>query len=264
MTEPGSGLSVAGLGVTLLDRRVVDDVTLAVPAGSWLTLVGPNGAGKSTVLRSIAGAVAHEGRVELDGVRLAGLRSRDRARSVAVVPQEPFRPDGMTVLDYVLLGRTPYLPYFGIESAADLAVAGELLDTLELRDLAERPVTSLSSGEFQRAVLARALAQEAPLLLLDEPTSALDLGHAQQVLELVDEMRSRRRLTVLSALHDLTTAGQYADRLALLVGGRIVAEGPASEVLTTELIGTHYGARVRLVDDPDVGLVVVPIRGEVP
>jgi iron complex transport system ATP-binding protein len=255
-----TGLRVDRVGVALLGRRVVDDVTLTVPAGSWLTLVGPNGAGKSTLLRAVAGSVAHDGRIEWDGVRLAGLRSRERARTVAVVPQEPNRPDGMAVLDYVLLGRTPYVPYLGIESATDLTVVGELLDTLELRQLADRPVTSLSSGEFQRAVLARALAQEAPLLLLDEPTSALDLGHAQQVLELVDEMRSRRGLTVVSALHDLTAAGQYADRLVLLVSGAVAAEGPAPDVITEQLIAAHYGARVRVVDGPDGGLAVIPTR----
>jgi iron complex transport system ATP-binding protein len=255
-----TGLRIDRAGVTLLGRRVVDDVTLTVPAGSWLTLVGPNGAGKSTLLRAVAGSVAHDGRIEWDGVRLVGQRSRERARTVAVVPQEPSRPDGMAVLDYVLLGRTPYVAYLGIESATDLAVVGELLDTLELRQLADRPVTSLSSGEFQRAVLARALAQEAPLLLLDEPTSALDLGHAQQVLELVDEMRSQRGLTVVSALHDLTAAGQYADRLVLLVSGAVAAEGPAPDVITEQLIAAHYGARVRVVDGPDGGLVVIPTR----
>jgi iron complex transport system ATP-binding protein len=258
-----SGLTLDRVSVSLLGRRVVDDVTLTLPAGHWLTVVGPNGAGKSTLLRAIAGAVPHDGRIELAGLPLADLRSRQRARAVAVVPQEPTRPEGMAVVDYVLLGRTPYVPYLGIESATDLAVVGDLLGTLELREFAERPVTSLSSGEFQRTVLARALAQEAPLLLLDEPTSALDLGHAQQVLELVDEMRSQRGLTVISALHDLTTAGQFADSLVLLVAGAVVAEGVAKEVLTEELIAAHYGARVRVVDDPDEGLLVIPMRERV-
>ncbi|MGH3483863.1 MAG: ABC transporter ATP-binding protein [Nocardioidaceae bacterium] len=258
-----NGLTLTEVGVSLLGRRVVDDVTLTVPAGHWLTVVGPNGAGKSTLLRAVAGAVPHDGRIAHDDVPLADLRSRQRARTVAVVPQEPTRPEGMAVVDYVLLGRTPYVPYLGIESATDLAVVGDLLDTLELLEFAERPLTSLSSGEFQRTVLARALAQEAPLLLLDEPTSALDLGHAQQVLELVDEMRSKRGLTVISALHDLTTAGQYADSLVLLVAGAIVAEGVAKEVLTEELIAAHYGARVRVLDDPDEGLVVIPMRERV-
>ena len=258
-----SGLSIDRVGVSLLGHRVLDDVTLTIPGGHWLTVVGPNGAGKSTLLRAIAGVLAHDGRVELDGVRLGDLGSRQRARTVAVVPQEPTRPEGMAVVDYVLLGRTPYVPYLGIESTTDLAVVGDLLDTLELREMAERPVTSLSSGEFQRTVLARALAQEAPLLLLDEPTSSLDLGHAQQVLELVDQMRSQRGLTVISALHDLTTAGQFADSMVLLVAGAVVAEGSASEVLTEELIAAHYGARVRVIDDPGGGLVVIPLRGQV-
>lgn len=255
-----TALTAEGVGVTLLERRVVDDVSLSVPAGTWLTLVGPNGAGKSTLLRAVSGAVGHSGTIAFDGVEVARLRSRERARLVAVVPQDPARPEGMTVLDYVLLGRTPYISYLGTESAEDLAVAGELLDTLELRSLSHRLVTELSGGEFQRSVLARALAQQAPVLLLDEPTSSLDLGHAQQVLELVDELRASRGLTVVSALHDLTTAGQFADHLVLLVDGRVVAQGSAQEVLTEELISAHYGARVRVLTDPLGGVVVVPLR----
>lgn len=255
-----NALAVSGLGVTLLGRRVIDDVDLTVPSGSWVTLVGPNGAGKSTLLKAVTGAVEHDGGIEFDGVSLDGMRSRERARMVAFVPQEPTRPDGMTVLDYVLLGRTPYVSYLGVESPGDVAVAEELLDTLELRELAERAVTSLSGGEFQRAVLARALAQQAPLLLLDEPTSSLDLGHAQQVLELVDALRVERGLTVVSALHDLTTAGQFADRLMLLVDGSVAAEGRVRDVLTEELISKHYSARVRVLHDPDGGVVVMPLR----
>ncbi len=255
-----TSLAVKDVDVTLLDRQVLSNVDLTVPSGSWVTLVGPNGAGKSTLLNAITSAVEHTGLIECDGVSLANMRSRERAQLVAVVPQQPARPDGMSVLDYVLLGRTPYISYLGVESATDLAVAGELLETLELRELADRAVTSLSGGEFQRAVLARALAQEAPVLLLDEPTSSLDLGHAQQVLEFVDRLRTDRGLTVVSALHDLTTAGQFADQIVLLVDGSVVAHGPVREVLTEELISTHYGARVRVMHDDD-GVMVVPVRG---
>ncbi|HEX9889212.1 MAG TPA: ABC transporter ATP-binding protein [Nitriliruptorales bacterium] len=255
-----STLTVDRVSVDLLDARVLHDVSLTVESGSWVSLIGPNGAGKTTLLRAIAGAVVHAGGIELDGVAPARLRQRDRARTVAVVPQQPSRPEGMTVLHYVLLGRTPYVSYLGVESMADLAVTMELLDTLELRTLAPRPVRSLSGGEFQRAVLARALAQQAPLLLLDEPTTSLDLGHAQQVLELVDELRRERELTVVSALHDLTTAAQFSDRLVLLVAGQVVADGTAAEVLTEELILAHYGARVRIVASPEAAVVVVPLR----
>jgi iron complex transport system ATP-binding protein len=191
---------------------------------------------------------------------LAGSSYRRRAWTVAGVPQRPERPAGMRVVDYVLLGRSPYVPYLGMEGRSDLAVAEAQLERLELVSFADRPVTTLSGGEFQRAVLARALAQQAPVLLLDEPTSSLDLGHAQQVLELVDELRRERGLTVVSALHDLNLAGQFSDELLLLVDGRVVARGPAVEVLTAELIAAHYGANVTVIHDEVAGPVLVPRR----
>lgn len=255
-----TGLQLSDVGVELLGKRVVNGVTLTVPAGSWVTVVGPNGAGKSTLLRAIASATEATGSISFDGAAIPDMRSRQRARTVAVVPQEPARPDGMTVVDYVLLGRTPYVPYLGVESAHDLEVVRDLLVTLELDAFAGRRVTSLSGGEFQRAVLARALAQEAPLLLLDEPTSSLDLGHVQQVLDFVDRLRVERGLTVVSALHDLTTAGQFAEQIVLIVDGQVVAEGSAGEVLTQDVIAAHYGARVRVIDDPDDGVIVIPVR----
>ena len=257
-----STLTVDRVSVDLLGVRVLSDVSLSVPSGRWVTLVGPNGAGKTTLLRAITGAVEHTGRIGLDGRDVGRLGHRERARIIAVVPQQPVRPDGMSVFDYVLLGRTPYVSYFGVETSADVALVADVLETLELAALAGRPVTSLSGGEFQRAVLARALAQHAPVLLLDEPTSSLDLGHIQQVLELVDRLRRDRELTVVAALHDLTTAAQFSDRLALLVEGRLVAEGPPGEVLTREVIEAQYGARVRVVTDPQAGLIVVPVRAE--
>ena len=166
----------------------------------------------------------------------------------------------MRVFDYVLLGRAAHLPYLGVEGRQDLAVASAVIEELELGDFAHRPLETLSGGELQRAVLARALAQEAPLLLLDEPIASLDVGHQQQVLDLVEALRRRRGLTVLSALHDLTLAAQYCDRLVLLAGGRVAAEGPARAVLTEGAIREHYGAAVRVLDDGSGGVVVIPIR----
>jgi iron complex transport system ATP-binding protein len=166
----------------------------------------------------------------------------------------------MTVADYVTLGRTPYIPYLGMEGSRDLEVVSAVLERLELAPLADRPLGSLSGGEGQRAVLARALAQEAPVLLLDEPTAALDVGHQQQVLELVDELRRERGLTVLSAMHDLTLAGQFAEQLVLLDDGRTVASGPARAVLTEATIRRHYGASVRILVDADGGIAVLPTR----
>jgi iron complex transport system ATP-binding protein len=165
----------------------------------------------------------------------------------------------MTVGEYVLLGRTAHLGLLGRPGPADRQAAAEAAERLDLALLASRRLDALSGGERQRAVLARAIAQDAPVLLLDEPTAALDVGRQQEVLELVGELRAERGLTVLGAMHDLTLAGQYADRLALLDGGRLVAEGRPAEVLTEERIARHYHARVR-VTSVDDSPVVVPAR----
>src|SRR5206468_2498861 len=148
-------------------------------------------------------------------------------------------PVGMSVLDYVLLGRTPYIAPLGRESRADLDAVQAVLERLDLTGFAARPLERLSGGERQRVILARALAQGATLLLLDEPTTALDIGHQQEVLELVDELRRDRGLTVLASMHDLSVAGEYADRLVLLSRGRVVAAGTPREVLTEERPSTE-------------------------
>jgi iron complex transport system ATP-binding protein len=249
-------LALDRVTVELGGRNVVDGVSFSIERGEWVTLIGPNGAGKTTLLRAIAGLVGHRGEIRIDGKPVARLRRRDVAKRVAAVPQSPFLPAGMTVQEYVLLGRTPYVSYAGRESRRDMAAADAALARLDLAALAGRELGTLSGGERQRAVLARALAQEAPLLLLDEPTSALDAGRQQEAMELIDALRLDAGLTVVGAMHDLTLAGQYASRLLLLSGGRIVAQGAAAEVLTEPLIAEHYGARVRVLD----GLAVVPVR----
>jgi iron complex transport system ATP-binding protein len=248
-------LSLERLTVELGGRNVVDGVSFAVERGEWVTVIGPNGAGKSTLLRSVAGLIGHRGRIALDGEELRRLGRREVARRVAIVPQSPLMPVAMSVREYVLLGRTPYVSYAGREGRRDRSATEEAMVRLDLAELAARPLGTLSGGERQRAVLARALAQEAPLLLLDEPTSALDAGRQQEALELIDGLRLDAGLTVLAAMHDLTLAGQYASRLLLLSGGRIVARGAPGEVLTEPLIAEHYGARVRIVDG-----AVIPVR----
>jgi iron complex transport system ATP-binding protein len=178
---------------------------------------------------------------------------------VALVPQAPTVPVGITVADYVLLGRTPHLSPLGVEGPGDLAAVHAALARLDLLGFAERGLSTLSGGERQRVFIARALAQGAPVLLLDEPTTALDVGHQQQVLNLVDQLRHEQGLTVLSTMHDLTLAGQYADRLVLLDAGRVVAAGTATEVLTEDNVRRYYGAHVRIVTDGDRP-IVVPAR----
>jgi cobalamin transport system ATP-binding protein len=253
-----TALELRGVSVALGGRAVVDDVSLSVAAGQWAALVGANGSGKTTTLRAVAGFVRH-GRVLVSGVDSAGLRRRERARLIAVVPQIPTTPPDMIVRDYVLLGRTPYTGYFGGESRGDRAATDRAISRLDLEALASRPLGWLSGGERQRVVLARALAQEAGILLLDEPTSALDLARQQQVLELVDGLRREDGLAVLAAMHDLTAVSLYADEVHLLSGGRLVASGDAREVLRADMLTEHYGAAIRVLED-DGELVVVPAR----
>ncbi len=167
----------------------------------------------------------------------------------------------MTVLDYALLGRNPHISYWGSESTSDVSIVIDLLERLDLAGFESRFMSTLSGGERQRAVLARALAQEAGALLLDEPTAALDLGHRQQVLEHVDRLRNENRIAVLSALHDLTLAAQFADRLVLLDAGRIVADGAPPEVLTVRTLTRHFSASISILHDGDGNPVVAPRRG---
>ncbi|MEV0267169.1 ABC transporter ATP-binding protein [Hamadaea sp. NPDC050747] len=256
-------LQLRGFGVVLDKATIVAEVDLAVSAGEWVTIIGPNGAGKSTLLRAVLGEYAHAGEAALQETSIAGMNRRERARRIAAVAQYPVVPAGMTVLDYVLLGRTPHIPTLGRESATDLAVVRDVLTRLDLDRFAGRELQTLSGGERQRVFLARALAQQAPLLLLDEPTSALDIGHQQEVLELIDALRREAGLTVLATMHDLSAAGEYADRLVLMDGGRIVADGPPDHVLTEDLLAKHYRARVRIIPG-EHGPLVVPVRAAPP
>ena len=252
-------ISARGVTVRLGGRAVVREVDLEVPRGQWVGLIGPNGAGKTTLLRALAGLVTHEGAVALHERPTGELTRREWSRIVAVVPQEPVTPPWMTVAEYVLLGRTPHLGQLARESTHDRVAVTRTLARLDLLDERDRLLGTLSGGERQRVVVARALAQEASIVLLDEPTAALDIGHQQQALELLDTLRSESELTLVAAMHDLTLAAQYADRMVLLDRGRVEADGPPDEVLTEEAIARHYDAEIRVVRVDD-RLAVVPAR----
>ena len=254
-----TAISARGVTVRLGGRPVVRDVDLEVPRGQWVGLIGPNGAGKTTLLRAMAGLVRHEGTIALHDRPTGGLARRDWSRVVAIVPQEPVTPPWMTVAEYVLLGRTPHLGQLARESTDDRSAATRTLARLDLLAHRDRLLGTLSGGERQRVVVARALAQEASILLLDEPTAALDIGHQQQALELLDTLRAESELTLVAAMHDLTLAAQYADRMILLDAGRIEADGSPTEVLTQDSIARHYDAHIRVVRVDD-RLAVVPAR----
>jgi iron complex transport system ATP-binding protein len=231
-----------------------------VEDGEWVGLIGANGAGKTTLLRAIVRLVPCQGRTQVDRSATDRMSRRALARMIAHVPQKPELPAEMTVADYILLGRSPHIGYFGFEKAKDHVVCANLLERLDLTHMAGRRLATLSGGELQRLVLGRALAQEAPVLLLDEPTSALDLGRRVDALEIVDALRREHRLTVLSAMHDLTLAGQFSDRLILLAQGKVAATGTPAQVLDEAVLTRHFGHQVQVVRTPDGELIVAPRR----
>lgn len=257
-----AAISCRKISVVVEQRALLDGVSIDVDTNEWVCVLGPNGAGKTTLLRAITGALpTATGEIALMGRPVASMRSRERARLVAVVPQVPVIPPGMEVLDYVLLGRTPHHGLLSSIDGHDVKIARDALLELELDQFPARRVDSLSGGERQRVIVARALAQQAPVLLLDEPTASLDIGHQQDVLELVDRLRRTRDLTVVSTMHDLTLAAQYGDRLVLIREGRVVCEGDGVEVMTSENLERFYGARVAVIDGP-YGRAIVPYRPE--
>ncbi len=233
-------LSCQNLKVKFRNHEVLSGINLSLERGEWVGIVGPNGAGKSTLLRALIGLSSFDGSVELADGRLP------TATDIAMVPQSPLLPVGMTVAEYVLLGRTAHLGWLARESRKDHAIVTAVLDRLNLSKFANRLLTTLSGGEAQQVVIARTLAQQCPILLLDEPTSSLDLGHQVDVLETVDSLRCNEGISVLAAMHDLGAAARFANRLLLMQNGQIVAEGTPSKVLQAELLSQVYGTAIKV------------------
>ena len=259
--DPVAALTLDGVSVSYRRHLVLDDVSLAVNSSEWLAVIGPNGAGKSSLLKAIAGLVDHRGTIEFqlgDGEPPIPA-GRGASRLVAYVPQNPTLPPGMTTAEYVLMGRTAHLRWYQFESGRDRELVSRTLADLDLESMAGRPVAELSGGESQRVALARAIVAQASVLVLDEPTSALDLAHQVAVLELVDRLRQRYGLIVVSSVHDLSVASRHADQVLLLDHGKPVVQGQPSEVLTASTLSDHYGINVSVLPDPNGGVVVVPV-----
>ena len=257
-------LEIRGIWADYSGAPVLRGVSLDVAAGEVVGLVGPNGSGKTTLVRAVTRVMPlRSGEVRLLGEDSRTLTRAALARRVAVVPQNPALPEGFTVLEIVLMGRTPYLRLLQSEGPSDLAAARRALTQTGTAGLASRFAHQLSGGERQQVVIARALAQEAPVLLLDEPTSHLDVGHQMAVMGLVRRLCQERRLAVLATIHDLTLAALYCDRLVLLDRGAVAAEGAPDSVLRPELIASAYGAEVTVLRHPASGRpVVVPLPPE--
>jgi iron complex transport system ATP-binding protein len=227
------------VSVTLGGRHVVEEVSADL-AGGVIGLIGPNGAGKSTLVRAVAGLIPSEGAILIDGTPVAVLPLRERARRIAYLPQGQSVHWPLTVERLVALGRLPHLAPFARPGAGDAAAIEQALMRTELLDLRDRPIDELSGGERARALLARALAVEAPLLLADEPLAALDPAHQIEVMALL-RAEAARGATVIAVLHDLTIAARWCDRLLLIDQGRLVADGKPRDVLTADRIGSVYG-----------------------
>jgi iron complex transport system ATP-binding protein len=257
-----STLELRGVSVDLGGKRVVEDFDLTLRPGDVVALVGPNGAGKSTALRAAAGLVKPAaGIVTLNGKPLGEWRPGELAREMAVVAQAPVMPPLYAVRAMVALGRTPYLPLLGRESARDWAVVDEAMRRAGIDTLAGRRVGELSGGERQRVAIARALAQEPSILLLDEPTASLDLRYQDSTLSLVREMAADAGLACLVVLHDLALAGQFCDRVVLMSEGRIVAAGAPGDVLDPERLAEVYLTPLRAMLHPETGRPVIVHAG---
>ncbi len=255
-----SSVEIRGLSVRVGAKTLVDDVTLDIEAGTWCTIIGPNGAGKTSLVEVVAGIrTASDGSVAISGRSIDKMSERERARSVALVPQHPIVPSGMSVFDYVALGRTAHHGLFRSASVNDRRVVESVLERLYLGEFRERDVATLSGGARQRMVLGRALAQSTTVIVLDEPITGLDLRHQMELLELLKKEVLECGLTLVATLHDLTLAGQFADRLVLLDHGAVVLDDDSASVVRSEELAQTYGMKLRVVD-VDGSDVVVPVR----
>ncbi|MFD9432414.1 ABC transporter ATP-binding protein [Streptomyces sp. NPDC060002] len=257
----GPELRARNLHLAYDGRPVVEDLDLHVPTGRITAIVGANACGKSTLLRALARLLTpRQGVVELDGVALRSVPTRELARTLGILPQTPVAPEGLTVFDLVGRGRSPHQTWWRQWSAADEEAVHGALAATGLTDLADRPVDELSGGQRQRAWIAMAVAQGTPVLLLDEPTTYLDLAHQIDVLDLITDLNRREGRTVVMVLHDLNQACRYADHVIAMKAGRIVAEGAPAEVVTEATVEDVFDLRCRITPDPVSGTpLVIPL-----
>jgi iron complex transport system ATP-binding protein len=253
-------LSVRGLHAGYPGRPVLRGVDLDAARGELVAVPGPNGCGKTTFLRVLSGVLPHTtGDVTLDGQPVREMAPQARARRVGVVAQGALLPERFTAFELALMGRTPHLKLLQSESRRDIDAVRQAMQHADCWHLRNRFVDELSGGERQRVVIARALAQQPELLLLDEPTSQLDIQHQVETFRLALRLCREQRLAVVAAVHDLTLASTFADRIALMADGRIVANGAPEDVLREDAIERVYGAAVRVLRHPTTGRpVIVP------
>ncbi len=251
-------LAAADVTLAYGARPVLRSVALSLTAGEVVALIGPNGSGKTSLLRGLLGVAPAAGRIDWFDRPLRDWPRRDLARRLAYLPQAPTFDAEQRVIDVLRLGRTPYAGPFGLESRRDAAVVAAVAADLDLTDLLARPLDSLSGGQRQRAFLGRCLAQEPDALLLDEPNTYLDLRHQVELCHRLRRLAAERSIGVLMAVHDLTLASLFADRVVLLVDGSVVADGPPHAVLTAAAASAAYGVPLARLSGPNNRPVLVP------
>ncbi|NBB48512.1 ATP-binding cassette domain-containing protein [Rhizobium sp. CRIBSB] len=245
--ETISGLSVEGLALGYGKTVIVEGLDLAIPQHAFTVFLGRNGSGKSTVLRACAGLLRPKsGKVLLDGRPLTHFSARESARRIAILPQGPAAPEGLTVYDLVRQGRYPHRGLFARWSQADEDACNEALHLTDMIDLRERPLENLSGGQRQRAWIAMSLAQQTDILLLDEPTTFLDLAHQSEVMSLIVHLVKSRCKTVVAVLHDVNQATRYADHIVTFKAGRLVEQGPPAQIMNRDLVRRVFDI------DPDI------------
>ena len=259
-------LEASALTLGYADTDVVRQLDLRVPTGKVTVIVGANACGKSTLLRGLARLLRpRSGSVLLDGAAIHRLPTKQVARTLGLLPQNPIAPEGVTVADLVARGRHPHHGAFGRWTSEDDRAVGEALVLTDTLELADRVVDELSGGQRQRVWIAMALAQGTDLLLLDEPTTYLDVAHQVEMLDLLAELNQRHGTTIVMVLHDLNLSARYADHLVALHTGRVVAEGAPREVVTEDVVRTVFGLDSRVIDDPVSHTpLVVPVGRHVP
>jgi iron complex transport system ATP-binding protein len=255
-------LEVEKLSAGYAEKMVLEDVSFQVAAGEVLAVIGPNGAGKSTLVRAISGVLTpHSGSIRISGKSVVGMNFLQRARHLAVLPQTRQLPGDFTVYQTILLGRTPYLNWLGSPGKTDHEHVRWAMERTQILEFADRRVGELSGGEQQLVLLARALAQDTPVLLLDEPTTHLDLEHQSRILKLVWKLASETNRAVLMVIHDINWAGLYANRVAIFKRGRIFAIGKPKEVLTSENLQQVYNISVDIIPHPEYDTPLVLPNG---
>ena len=244
------------------DRQVIHDLSLSIPKQKITALIGPNGSGKSTLLKGLARLMRpKQGVVYLDGHAIHSLPTKEVAQQLAILPQRPEAPSGLTVRELVAYGRFPYQGLFGTISREDDEQIESALAITRMNQLADRLLGELSGGQRQLAWIAMALAQNTELLLLDEPTTFLDMAHQLEILEVLERLQQRQKRTIVLVLHDINQAARYSDYMVALAGGRIVASGTPHEILTPRILADVFSIEAQILprDDVDVPFCI-PLR----